>query len=178
MFASLKLRGLFAIFAAIFVSAVAVAAQAKVPATTPVAPVPPQIVAAQKVFISNGGSDCIGKVQDQLGGDPNEAYDEFYAGMKQLARYELVSDPGQSDLVFELHFSCQPAVSPTISDFDGQFRLTIYDAKSRFAIWVLSEHMEIAFRSATAKKNFKSSVAALVNDVKTLAAPGATPSAP
>lgn len=50
----------------------------------PVAPVPPQIAAAKRVFIANGGGAAL---DDAMGptivkGGPDRAYNQFYAAMK------------------------------------------------------------------------------------------------
>jgi hypothetical protein len=124
-------------------------------------------------FISNGGSDCIGPVQNQIGGGPDLPYNQFYAAMKQWARYQLTSDPAQSDLVFEVHFSCV-ASAAKLGEYDSQFRVVIYDVKTHFVLWTATQPVEMAILSSTAKKNFAAAANALIDDLKTLAAAGAT----
>jgi hypothetical protein len=60
-------------------------------------PIPTQLLTSKRVFISNAGS-TIGKAPVNL------AYNEFYAYMKSWGKYELVSAPADSDLIFEIHF--------------------------------------------------------------------------
>ena len=71
----------------------------------PAAPVPEQISAAKKVFISNGGGDAVSADFFKSQGNPNKLYDEFYAAMKSWGRYELVAAPANADLVFEINFA-------------------------------------------------------------------------
>lgn len=76
-------------------------------AQIPLAPIPAPILAARKVFISNGGADLIVWRAFQRAGIPNEPHSSFYAAMKSWGRYELVHDPAEADLVFEVRF-CSP----------------------------------------------------------------------
>src|ERR1700754_2347951 len=70
-------------------------------APDPVAPVPPALLNAKKVFISNAGADS-GLFPHPFTGDPDRAYNEFYANVESWGRYQLVANPAQADLVFEL----------------------------------------------------------------------------
>src|SRR5260370_12479600 len=63
------------------------------------APVPAQIQAAKKVFISNAG----GELKDWFTGGPNRHYDEFYAAMKDSGHYQLVAAPADPAPIFALH---------------------------------------------------------------------------
>jgi hypothetical protein len=56
---------------------------AQQPAPLAVAPVPPQLLNAKKVFISNAGADS-GLFPHPFTGDPDRAYNEFYAGVVSL----------------------------------------------------------------------------------------------
>jgi hypothetical protein len=72
---------------------------AQEPADPSPAPIPSQILAAQKVFISNAQNDSIaGAIA------PHIAYDEFYAAMRSWGRYELTDTPASADLVFQVGF--------------------------------------------------------------------------
>ena len=70
----------------------------------PPAPVLLQIVAAQKVFISNAGGESFESVIDEtvFNGGPDRPYNQFYASMKNWGRYQLVSSPTNADLVVEI----------------------------------------------------------------------------
>jgi hypothetical protein len=64
----------------------------------------------------------------------------FYASMKSGGRYELVANPSDADLVFELLFS--------INESQPQFKLTILDSKTHFALWAFTVYAEPANREA------------------------------
>jgi hypothetical protein len=71
------------------------------------APAPPQIAAAQKVFISNAGGSSLDAVIDEtiFNGGPDRPYNQFYAARKSWGRYDLVSSPADADLVLEISWS-------------------------------------------------------------------------
>jgi hypothetical protein len=60
------------------------------------APVPSRILTAKKIFISNAP----GEVSDLYPAD--RLHSQFYAAIKSWEQYELVSAPGEDDLVFEI----------------------------------------------------------------------------
>jgi hypothetical protein len=152
--------------------------QARAGQNTPVsvAPVPTEIVAGQRAFISNGGDECYGLQEDKLSGGPNQSYNQFYANMKNWGRYTLVTNPADADLVFEIQFSC-PYGSGNGGDYNGQFRLLILDPKTNVMLWTIIEHVEGAIRATTAEKNFAVAANAIVDDVKKLAGQGPAGSA-
>jgi hypothetical protein len=43
-------------------------------------------------------------------------------------------------------------------------RLVVYDRKTHYVLWAMTESIEIAFRQKTHDKNFDEAIAALVND--------------
>src|ERR1700679_2922445 len=96
------------------------AAQMSPHAVSPVAPppvsVPPALLKAQTVFISNAGADS-GLFPSPFSGDPDRAYQQFYAAIQSWQRYRLVADPAQADLVLELRLtdalSTQSQLMPT-----------------------------------------------------------------
>jgi len=120
------------------------------------APVPPQILSAHKVFISNGeGTGMIWP--------PNLIYDAFYAGMKSWAKFELVPTPADADLVFEVRY------------FEGSYRrplesvqLLIFDPKTHATLWHFTRQLQGWNRPETGRKNFESDMSALLNNVKQL----------
>src|SRR5438105_1238784 len=78
---------------------------AQQPKEAPPAPVPAQITAAQKAFVSNAGVDAMALAAFRREGEPDKPYNRFYAAMKEWGRYELVTSPADADLVFEISFS-------------------------------------------------------------------------
>lgn len=132
------------------------------PPAPPQAPVPTQILAAKKVFISNGGEDI------WLGYDPKHdsslTYDEFYADIKSWGKYEVVSSQTDADLVFEIRLMVQGG--PT------RLRLLILDPKTHITLWTLNQTTYGANRKATTRKNFDKAMDSLVANVKNLVAKG------
>lgn len=144
------------------------AQEAKEPA---VAPVPAQIVAGRKVFISNGGADILSQSLFKRAGEPDQAYNHFYSAMQTWARYEIVSTPGEADLVFEISFSAPQYYNGTLTSYGPHFELRVLDGKTHFLLWSLTEPVEGAFRKATWLKNFDHGLDSLMDDLKKLAAP-------
>jgi hypothetical protein len=134
----------------------AVAARAQQPATTQDGPVPPTILAAKKIFVSNPGAASV-----LYSGGPNRAYSELYAVLKSTGQFEMVGDPSDADLVLE----------PQIIESEGNpgFRLVIYDRKTHYALWALFEQIKLANARKKSDRNFDSALSALVVDFKTLA---------
>jgi hypothetical protein len=128
------------------------------------APIPTQIVTSKKVFISNLGeeSEYYTQKRGYVSGGRNRFYSMFYASMKSWGRYELVASPADADLVFELLFS--------IKESQPQFKLTILDSKTHFALWAFTVYAEPANRETTWRKNVDQALMEAVDDVKKLAA--------
>jgi hypothetical protein len=138
---------------------------------TPTAPVPAQIAAAHKVFISNAGADITAQAVFKRAGEPDQAYNHFYSAMQGWGRYELVSNPSDADLVFEIKFTAPAYVTDKITSYEPQFELNIVDTKSHFTLWNLAEPVQGAFRKATWLKNFDRGLGKLMDDLKKLAGP-------
>lgn len=148
-------------------------------AQTPAAgPVPPGILNAKTVFVANGGSDA-GLFPEPFSGDQNWPYAAFYARMKSLARYELVTDPSQADVVMQIELIAPTGPQRTSKLYGAAdplpyLRLTIYDRKTQFALWTLTEAIDIAVLQKTHDRNFDQAVDRIVGDLQALATPGAT----
>ncbi len=137
---------------------VATAGLAQMPAYDQAGPVPPAITAAKTIFISNAGSDS-GLFPEPFTGDPGRAYTELYAALKATGDYTLIGDPTQADLVLELRLFAP--YGPTnankqngTADPRPMFRLVVYDGKSHFILWTVTESIEYAILQKTHDKNF------------------------
>src|ERR1051325_9773107 len=146
--------------------------------STPPAPVPTQILTTKKVLMSKAGQDQYSYDEPLFDGGPNRTYNEFYASMKNLARYELVGTPGEADLFFEIRFTSPLQYqgndrSLISSQFrqDPQFRLVIRDPKTNAVLWGITEHAEWAILQSNRNKNFDKAMAKLVSDVQVLTQP-------
>jgi hypothetical protein len=143
------------------------------------APLPSQILAAKKVFIANAGQESNPSVGGYSGGN-DRAYNQFYSALKNWVHFELVSTPGDCDLVFEIRFSDAIVGQKTFngtttgSKDDPQFRLTIMDPKTKIVLWAFTEHVESARSQGNRDKNFDQALSRVVNDVKNLATQSAT----
>jgi hypothetical protein len=96
------------------------------------APLPAEISAATKVFISNRDSERIHGIEAADAYDP-----EFRWTMKKWGRFQLVSNPSEADLVFEIfltekHPDC---VSVRSSDLQRQMELRVLEPNNDFALW-------------------------------------------
>jgi hypothetical protein len=146
----------------------------------PLAPVPPQILTAKTVFISNAGMDVNpAGTSSEYDGGANRFYNEFYAAMKSWGRFELVPAPADADLVFEIRFTDPTGPANSEGGKQGapgaqKFRLEILDPKTHIKLWALTEFVEAALLQGNRNKNFDKAMDALVSDVKILAAQPAT----
>lgn len=174
--------GLFVVTVAVVGCLAVTRACAQEPPPGPImapAPVPPALLNARKVFISNAGSDS-GLFPHPFSGDPDRGYSEVYAGLKAWGRYELVSDPNDADLVFELQLSApngpqNPSKQNGAADPLPMFRLVIMDRKSHYVLWALTESIDFAFLQKTHDHNFDQALANLTDDLRRLTT---TPVAP
>jgi hypothetical protein len=128
-----------------------------------VAPIPEEIAAAKTIFISNLGADP-GGVQillDEIK-DPGALYNRFYAAMKSWGHFQIVGSPADADLVITLNLVDHPEVAPRMN-------LVIFDEKSHFPLWTISEPLQGAVRKATWQKNFSTCINSLIADFKRIA---------
>jgi hypothetical protein len=149
--------------AMLFTSVPPVQAQTTV---APAAPLPSQIIAAKRFFISNTGSGFDSRVWS---GNSDRIYNEFYAAVKSSGQFELASAPGDADLVLDVN------VVP-YSVF-WQFKLEILDPKTRIVLWTIYEPLNIGGLQKTRDKNFDGTIDRLAGDLKTLTAQSAATNA-
>lgn len=149
------------------------------PAPSALAPVPPALLNAKTVFISNAGADS-GLFPHPFSGDPDRPYNEFYAAMQSWGRYQAVGDPSEADVVFELQLMAPPGPSSGnkingASDPLPMFRLVIYDRKTHYVLWALTESITVAYLQKTHDNNFDGALNNIILDLKRLtSAPSST----
>ncbi len=148
-------------------------ANAQQPSNSSVGPVPPGILSAKTVFVSNAGADS-GLFPEPFSGDPSRGYTEFYTDLKATGQFDLVSDPSNADLVLELQLTAP--YGPTnankqngTSDPLPMFRLVIFDRKTHYALWTLTESVEVALLQKTHDRNFDTALLVLVDRFLALA---------
>jgi hypothetical protein len=124
----------------------------------PAAPVPSPIFTARTLFISNASGEILLPT-----GTPDLTYNEFYAAMKNWGRYEIVSNPADANLVFEIRFMNSG------TDQNFQFRAVVLEPKSHVILWAFSENVRQSGNAKTGRKYFDDAMAALVADLTNLA---------
>jgi hypothetical protein len=132
----------------------------------PPAPLPAQITAAQKVFISNGGQDA--SFSAFTG---RRAYDEFYPAVQALERPSLVESPSEADLIFEI--SLVNELQPFGDELRSQpvLKLTIIDSKTHTKLWVCEEELGLGnfvVVGARQDSKFDKAMGRIVDDLKSL----------
>jgi len=142
----------------------------------PNAPIPTQIFAAKKVFISNATGELA-----LPPGNPDLTYNEFYSAMKSWDHYQLVGSPTDADLVFEIRFTYM--IGPTNvnqgrggSGQDFQFRVVILDPKSHVVLWAFSQSIPGSTNKTKNSQLFDQAMSTLVDDVKQLTVRASSPS--
>jgi hypothetical protein len=145
---------------------------AQQPAPAPTAPIPPAILAAKRIFVSNAGGDS-GLFPSPFSGDPSRSYNQLYAGLKANGQYELVSDPAQADLVLELQLTA-PNGPTNGSKVNGSsnpvpmLRLVVYDRPTHYILWAFTQSIDIAFLQKTHDRNFDEALTALLLEFESL----------
>lgn len=137
-----------------------------------VAPVPPAILSGKKVFLSNAGADG-GLFPHPFSGGADRGYNQFYAMLQGWGRYELVADPQEAELVFELQLTAPSGPANAnkqkgASDPWPMFRLVVLDRKTHYILWTFMEPIEPANLQKTHDRNFDDALAALTTDLKKL----------
>jgi len=151
---------------------VAQTAVAKNKKDVPLAPLPSQILAAKKVFLSNGGGNDL-------------AYDAFYSAMKSWGKYEIVASPEEADIIAEIAYTVVhdgTRVWSSTNTYNGETQvhsaqvtdpqviLTIYDANSKNPLWSTVDHRRLARLQRNREKEIINSAERLVENLKQRAA--------
>jgi hypothetical protein len=153
-----------------FLSASFTLAQQAAPVSA--APIPPAILAAKKIFVSNAGGDS-GLFPSPFTGDPSRAYNQLYAGLKANSQFELVSDPAQADLVLELQLTAPngPSSGSKVNGASNpvpMFRLVVYDGHTHYILWAFTQFIDVAFLQKTHDRNFDEALTALLLEFESL----------
>jgi len=132
------------------------------------APMPSQLLAGKKVFISNVPGSLFVSPRNAED-DPYRPYNQFYASLKSWGYYELVASPSEADLIFEINLADRPTLANAM--VQGSVRLayldlTVRDPKTQTVLWWFAERVQGANRPATGEKNYNEAMTNLVNDVK------------
>lgn len=150
----------------------ALSAMAQKPAAQdpPSAPLPSALAHAKVLFIGNAG--------DQENADCLRVYNDFYAGVTALKRFQLVRDPNKADLVLEMHYEVNLGQAVGSNDSNRsvrQFRVMLIDPRSHTILWTLVERTNYAIFQSNRNKNLDETVGALVHDFDLLVSPTPVP---
>jgi hypothetical protein len=137
--------------------------------------VPPALLSAKTIFLSNAGSDS-GLFPHPFTGDESRGYSTFYADLQSWGHYQLVDSPAKADVVFELQLTAPNGPSDAdkekgASDPLPMFRLAIYDRRTHYVLWALTESIGAANLQKTHDHNFDQALTDLVNDLKAVVTP-------
>jgi hypothetical protein len=153
------------LFVAVFC---AEAAPSKSRKDVPLAPLPAKVVAAKKVFLSNGGGSDL-------------AYDALYAAVKEWPRFEIVDTSAAADIIIDIRYVTEDHGTRVWSTtnastgatnvhsrqiVDPQLVLTIFDPGSKEALWSTVEHRRLARLEKNREKETINAAQKLVNNLK------------
>ena len=145
--------------------------------TSNAAPVPPQIAAAHKIFVSNGGGS---NYFNMFTGGPDRAYNSLYAELQQSSRYQLVSSPTEADLIFEIR-SIAPAVDTSTPDSPGgiaynpQLILSVQDPATHAVLWTTSANVRAIGTQRRRDREFDQSLEVAVDKLRLVTGEQLTP---
>ena len=123
------------------------------------APLPSAITAAHKLFLGNGG--------DQENADCLRAYNDLYADLSKLTRFQLVATPQTADLVLEMHYELTPGQTAGHDD-PRRFRVLLIDPQTHVILWSLTERTNYAALQRNRDRNLDEMVAHLATDFDAL----------
>ena len=129
----------------------------------PQAPLPSVVTSARTLFLGNAG--------DQENADCLRAYNDFYASLAALPRFQLVADPAAADLILELHYEIglgQAVASHDSNSSVRQFRVVLLDPHTHVALWSLTERTNYATFKNNRNKNLDETVTKLAADFSSL----------
>jgi hypothetical protein len=116
----------------------------------PAGPVPAGIASAHNIMLTNVG------ITARLGLDTNQLYNDIHSRLQQWGYYQLVSNPQQADLIFQLD-EIDPRngtnVTPGTDVYNRtpSFRIVILDAKTGIALWTVTAPIYIGSKKTYAK---------------------------
>ena len=130
-------------------------------ADPPQAPLPAGLTSARKLFLGNAG--------DQENADCLRAYNDLYADIAKLHRFELLAAPAGADLILEMHYEFTPGQTAGHDD-PRRFRVLIIDPGTHVVLWSLTERTNYAALQKNRDKNLDEMVDHLAADFSSLSA--------
>jgi hypothetical protein len=132
------------------------------------APVPEQLKSAKKVFLGNAGADVKSRDSFAAAGELNQPYNDLYSALKGWGRYELVSKPEDAELVMEVRFTGPMTDCGKVPTYSPSIEMSIFDAKTHFVLWTITEPVQGAYRKDNWKKNVENGAKNIVEELKHL----------
>ncbi len=138
---------------------------AQQPGPAPSAPVPPQILSAHTVFVSNGGGSNYFQPMFTESG-PDRAYNTIVCRPADSPiTTQLVSAPAQADVILEIR-SIAPAIGGVDNvEYNPQLILNIRDPQTSTLLWTTSANVRAAGMQKQRDQGFDQSVAVLLDVV-------------
>lgn len=144
-----------------------VMAQTQPTAEIAAAPIPVQLLNAKRVFVANGAGDNDPGITKYTYG-PDGLYNQFYADVKNMGRYDMAPSPLDADLVLELKvdyaFYNHEFTYP-------KFKVEVRDPKTNVLLWSFMEPVNGAFLAKTGRKNVSQALAKLADGLKKIGTP-------
>lgn len=149
-------------------------------ATGSLPPVPPALASAKTVFLSNRGADS-GLFPSPFSGDTNRAYGQFYSALQSSGAFQVIDDPSLADLVLELQLVAPNGPTNAnkqngAADPRPMFRLTIFDRKTHYVLWTVTQSIGLAVLQKTHDRNFDDALSEVLNQFLAVAGKPLVPS--
>ena len=124
------------------------------------APVPPQVVEARAIFVSNGGGSNYFEI---FTGGPDRGYNTLYRDLERSQAYQLVRTPSEADLIFEIR-AIAPAAPVGTDDVvaNPQLILNIRDPRTQAILWTTTANVRAYGTKKRRDRQFDESVAVLL----------------
>ena len=138
--------------------------------STPIAPapIPAPIVAAKSLFVANGGAEDFPQDANTFSGGPDRAYNQFYAEMKKLGRFRLVTNPSDADIVIEIRVTSSSVPAGNSSRMDSQLHAVVIEPKTHVTMWVVATRIVPAIRQSARDQNFDQAMEYIFKQIKGL----------
>jgi len=142
--------------------------QGQSPTPVPHAPIPAPIVAAKSLFVANCGTEDFPQDGNIFTGDPDRAYDQFYAEIKKQGKFHLVTSPVDADIVIEIRVTSSTVPAGNTSRMDSQLHAVVIEPKTHVTMWALSTRIVPAFRQSARDQNFDKAMEYILKQINRL----------
>lgn len=146
------------------------------------APVPPLLLSARTVFLSNAGADA-GLFPHPFTGTQDRGFGAFLKAITMNKRFTVVDSPAGADLVLELQLmaplgSLGGNKQAGTTDPLPTFRLVIYDRPTHYVLWTITQTIDPAALQKSHDRNFDQALDQLEQQLFTVTGGAAAPATP